>query len=145
MRCVLLLVQLDWHKNTLGKGMVQSSAEADSKRGWGNLVEALQQHISSSRGISGGGAKVSEAACAAAMGKPSATTNYPGSATSQSDGWDNMRITVVIGAGLMFVLLLMLVLGMWGVVSELRQFNHIFKLMLDAAPKGSILRPCREL
>jgi hypothetical protein len=44
-------LQLDWHKNTLGKSLVQSGAESDSKRCWARLVASLQQHIAAKGGL----------------------------------------------------------------------------------------------
>jgi hypothetical protein len=45
------VLQLDWHKNTLGKSLVQSGAESDSKRCWARLVACLQQHIAAKGGL----------------------------------------------------------------------------------------------
>ncbi|WIA20979.1 hypothetical protein OEZ85_005316 [Tetradesmus obliquus] len=44
-------LKLDWHKNTLGKSLVQSGAESDSKRCWARLVASLQQHIITKGGL----------------------------------------------------------------------------------------------
>jgi hypothetical protein len=44
-------MQLDWIKNTLGKSLVQSGAESDSKRCWARLVASLQQHIATKGGL----------------------------------------------------------------------------------------------
>jgi hypothetical protein len=38
-------MQLDWHKNTLGKSLVQSGAEGDAKRSWAACMKLLKQHI----------------------------------------------------------------------------------------------------
>eukprot|EP00878_Enallax_costatus_P021273 GHUV01022516.1.p1 GENE.GHUV01022516.1~~GHUV01022516.1.p1 ORF type:complete len:138 (+),score=56.28 GHUV01022516.1:854-1267(+) len=137
-------MKLDWHKNTLGKGMVQTGAEADSKRGWGSLVKALQQHISS-RGTSDSSSKVSEAAAGAAMGRPSAMTSCSGLVVTQSSGWDSSRVMLAGGSGLALLLLLLLVIGVWGVVSELKQMNSVLRMMSNAAGNGTSVQSCTQL
>jgi hypothetical protein len=42
---------LCWHKQTLGKAIVQGGAESDARRSWGNLLTALQTYAASQGGL----------------------------------------------------------------------------------------------
>jgi hypothetical protein len=108
--CMLCLLcsalQLDWHKNTLGKSLVQSGAESDSKRCWARLVASLQQHIAATGGL----ALPDDAA-----GSGAAHSIQPSGACSSGDSSDNVAANKAVllgmsngGLGLLIGLLVVL-------------------------------------
>lgn len=126
---------------------MQTGAEADSKRGWGNFVSALQQHLSS-RGTSDGGAKPANPAAAAVarLSATAAATGCAGLQTAAEPAWDIKKESALVGGVLLLLLLLVLVvlllLGMRGIVHELQQLNAVLKAMSEAAANAA--KVCKE-
>jgi hypothetical protein len=110
----VLVLQLNWTKNTWGKGMVQGGAESDAKRSYAVLVDRLRQ-AAGARGSSSPGLKpvtlqgVGNDQGTAAMEVPPATPRWPRGINP--------------GVLLQVALLLALLLVAWSVLSAGRSIS----------------------
>lgn len=143
-------LQLDWHKNTLGKSLVQSGAESDAKRGWARLVAPLKQHIAGNRGL-----PLADASAPTALTDAAAPGD--GSSSSVSAAASNLsmskRLSRLVGASplaaavmtgwlllLIAVLLLVLVVvvhaGVRSVSGELHGLTVVLEALANAQCVG---------
>jgi hypothetical protein len=121
-------LQLDWHRNTLGKGIVQHGAEADCKRQWSTVLTSLQQlpnNNTSSNKLTDLGGTPSSSGAAAAGG---AQLMVPMLQKPEFFGIGFTVQTVILLVLLMVLaVLLLLLVGVWLVggdmVRELRNLT----------------------
>jgi hypothetical protein len=144
-------LQLDWHKNTLGKSLVQLGAEADSKRCWARLVASLQQHIATKGGLAlpddaaGPGAAAQHSEAAGAVDSHSASSKV--AATGNLFGGAEGSLTSVLVTLLVLLVVLLLVLvasvrsGTAQIAGELHQLTAALRAVSGqcAAPSPGLV------
>ena len=131
--------QLDWHKNTLGKGIVQSGAEADCKRQWSTVLRSLQQLPDSSTSnnkLSGLGDVPSSLEAAAAgetqmMGPMLEKTGYGGLGL-------NVQTGILVVLLLVLAVLLLLLAGVWQVGGQLVKELHSLTAAIGSSSKACL-------
>lgn len=133
--CVVAL-QLDWHKNTLGKSLVQSGAESDSKRCWARLVASLQQHIATKGGLAlPGDASGAAAATQSSEAVGTVNSHSKSSEAAARSSWlgesNGLASVLVVLLALLVLLLLVASVrsGSAQVAGELHQLTAALKTM----------------